>query len=71
MKTFDIILTKSYKVRIKAKNKFYAKEYLQYFTSNIQDLSTNIEKQKFNFEIENIDCKMNEIFEIEEINENN
>ena len=71
MKTFDLILTKSYTVRIKAENKTLAKEFSQIFTSDIKDLSTDNDKINHNFEIENIDCKINEVFEIQEINENN
>jgi len=71
MKTFEIVLTKSYKVRIKAENKYFAKEFSQIYTSDIKDISTDIEKKDLKFEIENIDCKINEIFEIEEVNENN
>lgn len=71
MKTFEVILTKSYIVKVKAENKNLAKEVAQTFTSDIKDLSTDIDKNNFNFEIEDIDCKINEVFEIEEVNENN
>ncbi len=71
MKTFDIVLTKSYIVRIKSDNKNSAKEFSQIFTSDIEDLSTYKDKKNYNFKIESIDCKINEVFEIIEINENN
>ncbi len=71
MKTFDLILTKSYIIRIKADTENLAKEFSQIFTSDIKDLSTDIDKKTHNFEIENIDCKINEVFEIQEINKNN
>lgn len=71
MKTFEVLLTKSYIVRIKAENRNSAKEFTQIFTSDIKDLSTDTDKKSHNFEIEDIDCKMNEVFEIIEVNENN
>ncbi len=71
MKTFDVILTKSYIVRIRSDNENSAREFSQIFTSDIIDLSTDNDKKNYKFEIENIDCKINEIFETKEINENN
>jgi len=70
MKTFDIVLTKSYKVRIKTDNKILAKEIAQFYTSDITDLSTIEDRANNKFEIENIDCKLNEVFEIKEIDKN-
>lgn len=40
MKTFEVILTKSYIVRIKAENEKKAKEYSELFTGDIQDVSS-------------------------------
>ncbi len=36
MKTYEVVLTKSYIVKIKAEDEFKAKEYSEYFTNNIQ-----------------------------------
>ena len=71
MKTFDVIVTKSYVVRIKAKNENSARELTEFYTGNIKDLSTENNRQEHNFKIESIDCKINETFEITEIDENN
>jgi len=57
MKTYNVILTKSYIVRIKSKNETDAREYCELFTGDIQDISTDEYKHKFNFEIDNIECK--------------
>lgn len=62
MKTFEVVLMKSYVVRIKAENEKKAKEYSELFTGDIQDISSVDYRKKFNFEIENIDCKINESF---------
>jgi len=67
MKTFEVILTKSYLVRIKAKNEYEAKRYAEFFTGDIQDISSEDHRKKFDFRIEKISCKMNEAFEVNEI----
>jgi len=71
MKTYEVVLTKSYIVKIRAENKNSAKEFLTFFTSDITNIADEEDMKKYNFVIENISCKTNEIFEIVEINENN
>lgn len=66
MKTFEVVLTKSYIVIIRAENEKKAKEYSGLFTSDIQDISSIEHRKKFNFEIEDIDCKLNDAFEVQE-----
>jgi len=43
-----------------------AKEYSELFTGDIQDISLIDNRRKFNFEIEDIVCKLNEAFEVQE-----
>ncbi len=71
MKTFEVILTKSYIVKIQAKNKNSAKELSMFFTSDIEDIANKTDMEKNNFKIEDIDCKSNDVFEIIELNEYN
>lgn len=71
MKTFEVILTKSYKVIIKAERAEFAGEFSQIYTSDIKDLSSNQDRETHKFSIEDIGCKINEVFEIQEINESN
>jgi hypothetical protein len=66
MKKFEVVLTKSYILRIKAEDKNKAKEYSELFTGDIQDISSIDNRRKFNFEIEDIVCKINEVFEVQE-----
>jgi hypothetical protein len=66
MKKFEVVLTKSYIVGIKAEDKKKAKEYSELFTGDIQDISSIDNRKKFNFEIEDIVCKLNEVFEVQE-----
>jgi len=70
MKTYNVVLTKSYIVKIKAENKNSAKEFAEIYTGDISDISTTKEQFEKRFEIENIDCKLNEVFEVSEVNEN-
>ena len=67
MKTFEVILTKSYIVRIKAEDENKAKEFAELFTGDIRDISSVNDRKKFVFKIEDIDCKINESFEYKEI----
>ena len=67
MKTFEVVLTKSYLVRIKAKNKQKPKEYAELFPGDISDISTESHRKELSFKIEDIDCKMNEAFEAREV----
>lgn len=67
MKTFRVVLTKSYLVNIQAKNEDEAKFFSEFFTGDIKDISKNADKLKFNFKILNIESVVNEVFECEEI----
>jgi len=67
MKTFDVVLTKSYIIKIKAENGEKARRYSELFTGDIKDISTEKDRKKFLFEIEDIDCKVNETFEVREV----
>jgi len=40
MKTFEVLLTKSYLVKIKAEDEHKAKEFAELFTGDIIDIST-------------------------------
>lgn len=60
MKTFELILTKSYIVKITADDERKAKEYAEFFTNDIQNISTLEEENQYKFKIENIECKVNE-----------
>ena len=71
MKTFEVVLTKSYVVRIQAEDELKAKTYAEFYTSDIQDISSSDDKRIHNFKIEDIDCKMNESFEVNEVQELN
>ncbi|OHD12872.1 MAG: hypothetical protein A2086_14155 [Spirochaetes bacterium GWD1_27_9] len=69
MKTYDVVLTKSYIVRVKAPNEGLAKEFCELYTNDIKDISSNEDRVDLNFEIENIECTINQTFGVEEVYE--
>ncbi len=71
MKTYDVVLSKSYIIRIKAENKIKAKRFSEIFTGDTKDISTIEDKKNNKFEIETIDCTMNETYETVEVYEKN
>ena len=69
MKTFEVVLVKSYLVRIKAENVEGAKRCAELFTGDVEDISTEQHKSDFTFEIEGIECTFNEALHAEEAHE--
>lgn len=69
MKTYRVVLTKSYVVTVKAETKEKAKRFAEFYTGDIQDISTDKDRRKSNFSIEKIDTKINESLEAEKIEE--
>ena len=67
MKTYQVSLTKAYTVTINANGKAQAKRLAEFYTSDIQDISTDQARKERNFSIEQIKCGMNEGFDVEEI----
>lgn len=67
METFDVVLTKSYVIRMSAKDSETAERLAELFTGDINDLSTPEMRDKFKFEIQKIDCKFNEAISSETV----
>lgn len=67
MKTYRVVLTKSYVVTVNAKTKEKAKRFAEFYTGNIQDISADEDRRKFKFSIGEIDNRINESLEAEEI----
>ncbi len=44
-----------------------AKGFAEFYTSNVEDISTKEDRKKDNFSIDKIECKINESLEAEEI----
>jgi len=64
MNTYKAVLVKSYIVEIKTENKEEASKYVELYTGDIKDISTIQDREKFSFEITNIDVQTNEVIEI-------
>lgn len=69
MKTYQVVLTKSYAVTVRADSTQKAKRIVEFYTSNVKDISTNEDRKKFNFSIKEIECEVNESLEAEEVKE--
>ena len=67
MKTYQVVLTKSYIVTIQAETAEKAKHLAEFYTGDIQDISKNKDRKTLNFSVENIKCGMNESFETIEL----
>jgi hypothetical protein len=67
MKNYQVILTKSYIVTMRAENAPKAKQLAEFYTGDISDISTDEARKEHNFKIEQISCGMNEGFDAKEI----
>ena len=67
MKTYQVVLSKSYLVTVSAKTKEQARNVCEFYTNDIQDISTTGNREKEKFLIENIEYGMNEAFDCQEI----
>lgn len=67
MKTYQVVLIKSYVVTVNAETKEKAKRCAEFYTGDIQDISTDEDRKKLNISVEKIDSRMNESLEAEEI----
>jgi hypothetical protein len=67
MKKYNVVLTKSYIVTVSTDTEKRAKRISEFYTSDIQDISTENDRRESNFSIEEIRCTVNEAFEVNEI----
>lgn len=67
MKTFEVILTKSYVVRVQAKSARKAQECVEYFIGDSQSLANSKDEKEHQFKIEDIECTENEVVSVDEI----
>ncbi len=71
MKTFEVELTKTYKVIISTDNEYNARALSEFFTGDITNLSAKIDEENNNFEIKEIECLMNEANQVIELEQTN
>ncbi len=67
MKTFQVSLAKSYTVSIVADDEEQAKRLVEFYTGDIQDISTEKERLAENFSIKEIECQSNDAIDCNEI----
>lgn len=67
MKTYKVGLTKSYLVTINARNIKEARHLAEFYTGDITDISDEKDRKTGKFQIEEIECTLNEAFDTEEI----
>jgi len=64
MKTFEIALTRTYLVTVKAESEDRAKQFSEYYLGDCPDLSDEKEQREKSFSIEDIEMVYNEADEI-------
>lgn len=64
---YQVTLTKAYAVTINAKGETQAKRLAEFYTNDIQDISTDQTRKEHGFSIEQIKCSMNEGFDVKEV----
>jgi hypothetical protein len=67
MKTFQVSLAKTYTVVIIAQDEEQAKRLVEFYTNDIQDISTEKERLAENFSIKEIECQTNDSIDCSEI----
>ena len=65
MKTFDVMLTRAYKVTIEAEDEKSARELVEFFIGNPKNESTEKEQAQYKFNIQEIEMTLNDAFEVE------
>ena len=67
MTTYQVVLTKSYAVTVKAGTEQQARHVAEFYTGDITDISNMRDRKKYQFAIEEIDCKMHEGLEVQKV----
>ena len=69
MKTYKVLLHRDYIVNIDAYNKDEAKSFAEFFIAGEKDVSTEKEREKHSFRVNEIEMVTNDAFEVEESKE--
>ena len=67
MKKYQVVLTKSYTVIVKAHTMQQSSHVVEFYTGDVKDISRIQDRKKYQFNIEDIDCKVNEGLEVQKI----
>ena len=67
MKTFNVMLTRAYRVTIEAEDEKSARELAEFFIGDPEDKSTEKDQAQYGFNIQEIEMTMNEAIETGEV----
>ena len=67
MKKYQVLLTKSNAVTVKANTEQQARHVVEFYTGDVKDISRIQDRKKYRFSIEGIDCRTNEGFEVQKV----
>lgn len=67
MKKYKVLLSRSYIVKIKAKNKNEAIRFSEFYIGGEKDISNEKERKENHFQIEDIEMTVNDVFDAEQI----
>ncbi len=67
MKKFSVVLSKSYVVNISATTEMQARQFAEFYTGDIKDISSEKDRVEQNFVIGEIECGINESLNVEEV----
>jgi hypothetical protein len=67
MNTYQVILTKSYLVKIKSNSQEEAMRLAEFYTGDISDISNVGDQIKEKFSIEEIECTVNDAVDCESV----
>jgi hypothetical protein len=67
MKTFQVTLAKTYLVKIVAEDEEKAKRLVEFYTGDVQDISSEDERLTESFSIQEIECQINDAIDCIEI----
>ncbi|MDP3772487.1 MAG: hypothetical protein Q8Q94_03920 [bacterium] len=67
MKKYQVILSKSYLVAVSARTSKDAMRIAEFYTGDIQDISIDQDRKRYNFSIGEIECTINDSLGAEEI----
>lgn len=67
MPSYRCILTRAWSVEVEANSKEEAARLTEFFIGDPDDASTEDERRKFNFKFGEIEMRINDVMEVEEI----
>jgi hypothetical protein len=69
MKTFQVSLAKTYTIKIVADDEERARRLVEFYTGDIQDISTIKDRLAENFSIEQIEVQTNDAIDCDELSD--